>query len=77
MLSADLYQIRSKTTIAFLTLSFVLLVAFPLWMHYSERKGKPALVPNSLWQNKRFACVCGIVALAYGANNAMTQFSSL
>ncbi|PVI04313.1 MFS general substrate transporter [Periconia macrospinosa] len=77
MISADLYVIRSKKTISFLTVSLVLLIAFPLWMHYRERKGKSALVPNSLWKNKRFACVCAIVALAYGPNNAMTQFSSL
>lgn len=77
MISADLLAIRSATTISLLTVSLVLLIAFPFWMSYRERKGRSALVPNSLWKNKQFASICGVVVLSYGANNAMTQFSSL
>ncbi|CAI6306283.1 unnamed protein product [Periconia digitata] len=77
MISADLLVIRSTTTIVLLAISVTLLIAFPLWMRYRERRGLSALVPNSLWKNQRFASICAVVALSYGANNAMTQFSSL
>lgn len=77
MVSADLLAIRSATVAALLATSLALLLAFPFWMHRRERRGKSALIPNSLWKNARFSSICAVVALSYGANNAMTQFSSL
>ncbi|KAF1948822.1 MFS general substrate transporter [Byssothecium circinans] len=77
MVSADLSIIRSATTASLLAVSLVLLVAFPLWMRYRERKGQSALVPNSLWKNTRFASICALVALSYGAINSLELFSSL
>ncbi|KAF2015188.1 MFS general substrate transporter [Aaosphaeria arxii CBS 175.79] len=77
MVSADLYVIRSATTASLLAVSIVLLVAFPLWMRHRERKGRSALVPNSLWKNLPFASICMLVALAYGAMNTMEIFCSL
>jgi len=46
-------------------------------MHYRERAGKPALVPNTLWKNLPFASTCVMVMLSYGALNSMELFSSL
>ncbi|KAH7357389.1 major facilitator superfamily domain-containing protein [Pyrenochaeta sp. MPI-SDFR-AT-0127] len=77
MVSADLSIIRSATTASLLAVSLLLLISFPLWMHYRERKGQPALVPNSLWKNLPFASICALVALSYGAMNSMIIFSSL
>ncbi|ORY10317.1 major facilitator superfamily domain-containing protein [Clohesyomyces aquaticus] len=77
ILSADLSAIRSATTISLLSVGVILLIAFPAWMHYRERAGKPALVPNSLWRNLPFATTCIMVALSYGAMNSMELFSSL
>lgn len=57
--------------------SFVLILAFPLWMHYRERAGKSALIPNVLWKNTLFASTCMMVMLSYGALNSMELFSSL
>ncbi|KAF2877066.1 major facilitator superfamily domain-containing protein [Massariosphaeria phaeospora] len=77
ILSADLSTIRSADTISLLSVSIVLLVAFPIWMHYRERAAKPALVPNSLWKNLPFASTCIMVVLSYGVVNSMELFSSL
>jgi hypothetical protein len=58
-------------------MSVLLLVAFPIWMQYRERSGKPALVPNKLWKNIPFASTCIMVALSYGVMNSIELFSSL
>ena len=60
-----------------LALSIVLLIAFPFWMNFRERKGKPALIPNSLWKNVPFTSTCLILALSNGAVIALELFSSL
>jgi hypothetical protein len=77
MVSADLSLIRSAPTASLLAVSLVLLIAFPLWMHHRDRKGKSALIPNSLWKSLAFASICALVALSYGAMNSMTILSNL
>ncbi|KAJ4311147.1 hypothetical protein N0V94_008101 [Neodidymelliopsis sp. IMI 364377] len=77
ILSADLTTIRSAETITLLTLSIVLLLAFPAWMHYRTITNKPALVPNKLWCNLPFTSTCIMVALSYGVMNSIELFSSL
>jgi hypothetical protein len=77
MLSADLTTIRSAETATLLAISVVLLGAFPLWMHYREKAGKSALVPNKLWKNGAFASTCIMIALSWGGLNSIELFSSL
>ncbi|KAJ4375928.1 hypothetical protein N0V83_001207 [Neocucurbitaria cava] len=77
ILSADLTSIHSAETASLLAVSIVLLFSFPVWMHYRERVGKPALVPNKLWKNVPFASTCIMVTLSYGAMNSIELFSSL
>ncbi|KAF2662255.1 MFS general substrate transporter [Lophiostoma macrostomum CBS 122681] len=77
VLSADLQSIHSASTACLLAVSFVLLVAFPVWMHIREKAGKPALVPNALWKNTPFASTCVMVALSNGVCNSIELFSSL
>jgi MFS family permease len=77
MLSADLTTIRSTETATVLAISIVLLAMFPVWMHYRERNGKPALVPNKLWRNGAFTSTCIMIALSWGAINSIELFSSL
>lgn len=77
ILSADLTSIRSAETASLLAVSIVLLFSFPVWMHYRERVGKPALVPNKLWKNVPFASTCIMVTLSYGVMNSIELFSSL
>jgi hypothetical protein len=75
--SADLASIRSASIGALLATSLVLLIAFPFWMSYRERHGKPALIPNTLWKNVSFASTCVILAMSNGVIIAMELFSSL
>lgn len=77
ILSTDLAAVRSAKTASLLALSVVLLAAFPVWMHYRERAGKPALIPNSLWKNIPFSSVCIMVMLSWGEVNSIEIFSSL
>ncbi|KAJ9606693.1 hypothetical protein H2200_008701 [Cladophialophora chaetospira] len=77
ILSADLSSIHHTSTAIMLTLSLVLLLAFPAWMHHRERRGLPALIPNSLWKKLPFTSTCIMVALSYGVMNSMELFSSL
>jgi MFS family permease len=77
ILSADLSAIHKPTTAILLTLSLVLLLAFPLWMHQRESSGKPALIPNIIWKKVPFTSTCIMVALSYGVMNSMELFSSL
>jgi len=77
IISADLTSIRSAETASLLVVSILLLCAFPAWMHYRERHGKTALVPNKLWNNLPFASTCIMVALSYGVMNSIELFSSL
>jgi MFS family permease len=46
-------------------------------MHFREKAGKPALVPNELWKNTAFASTCCMVALSSGVCNSIELFSSL
>lgn len=77
MLSADLTTIRSAETATLLAISLVLLAMFPAWMHYRERAGKSALVPNKLWNNGPFTSTCIMIALSWGGVNSIELFSSL
>lgn len=77
ILSASLSDIHKPSTAVLLTLSLVLLLAFPLWMHQRSRNGKPALIPNVIWRKIPFTSTCIMVAMSYGVMNAMELFSSL
>ncbi|KAJ4286806.1 hypothetical protein N0V90_013058 [Kalmusia sp. IMI 367209] len=77
ILSADLSTIRSAETASLLAVSLVLLLAFPAWMHFQTRAGRPALIPNTLWKNTAFSSTCVMVALSYGVINSIEIFSSL
>lgn len=77
VLSTDSNNLRQPSAIAILTISIVLLVMFPVWMWLQERNGQPALVPNYLWKNKAFSCVCALTVLTWGVMNSMELFASL
>ncbi|KAK5049843.1 hypothetical protein LTR84_003961 [Exophiala bonariae] len=77
ILSANLSDIHKPSTAVMLTLSLVLLLAFPLWMQHRARVGKPVLIPNVIWKKIPFTSTCIMVALSYGVMNSMELFSSL
>ncbi|KAK9435728.1 puromycin resistance protein pur8 [Metarhizium brunneum] len=51
-------SIKGPRTIACLAVSVILLVMFPMWMNYQTNRGRPALIPNSLWKNAPFTTIC-------------------
>jgi MFS family permease len=77
MISANSNNIRKPASIVMLVVSFALMVAFPFWMKFQERKGRPALVPNYLWKNLPFSSICALTVLIWGFSNGMELFSSL
>lgn len=46
-------------------------------MFHRSRIGKPALVPNKLWQSGAFTSTCIMIALSWGGTNSIELFSSL
>jgi nitrate/nitrite transporter NarK len=75
-LTGDLTVMRQPVNITLLVLSFVFLAAFVLWVGRQERLGRPALIPNSLWQHKGFSCICFNVFCVWAAFNAFEQYAN-
>lgn len=67
---------RQPINAVLLCLALALLPAFSLWMRYQENRGRPALIPNSLWKSVPFATVCATVLLVWGALNASEQLAA-
>ncbi|TKA74600.1 hypothetical protein B0A55_05432 [Friedmanniomyces simplex] len=76
-LSADINNIRAASNISLLCTSIALIPSFVLWMRHQEKRSKPALIPNKIWKNLAFSCVCVMVLLANAVANCMELFSSL
>jgi MFS family permease len=77
LLSADSNNIREPIAIVMLVLSIALMVVFPFWMRFQTKRGRPALVPNSIWKKLSFTSVCALTVLTWGVQNSMELFSSL
>ncbi|KAH7038358.1 major facilitator superfamily domain-containing protein [Microdochium trichocladiopsis] len=77
VLSVDTRRIQDGDTIALLCIGLLLLPCFVAWMHRQKTLGRPALIPNALWRNPSFSCICGITAFAFSAVNAMELFCNL
>lgn len=73
IITADVNNAHKASTIAYFTVSGVLLVCFVIWQEYQERRGKPTLIRNSLWRNKSFTSVCINVFIIWGAFNGFEQ----
>ena len=63
--------------IALLAVSLALLGAFPVWMSYQVRRGRPALIPNKLWHNAGFTATCISVFFCWAAVTAIEYFTTL
>ncbi|KAI5465294.1 major facilitator superfamily domain-containing protein [Mariannaea sp. PMI_226] len=77
VLSTDVTRIKEPVSIICLTLSFIALGSFISWAHYQVKRGKPALIPNSLWKNATFSSVCATIAISNAVINSMELFCSL
>ncbi|KAK6001680.1 hypothetical protein QM012_002170 [Aureobasidium pullulans] len=70
-------NIHKPENIALLSLAGVLIPAFGFWMQRQERKGNPALIPNSVWRNHVFTSICLMMFLVSAVLNTGEYFFSL
>ena len=69
-------NMRQPLNIALLCAGLALLPAFGLWMRRQTRLGRPALIPNSMWNNLPFTAICITVFFVWGALNASEQLTA-
>ncbi|KAF2469127.1 uncharacterized protein BDR25DRAFT_372326 [Lindgomyces ingoldianus] len=69
-------QMVEGANVAMLCVSIVLGATFFFWVDFQTRRGQPVLVPNVLWQSKRFTSICINVFLIWGAFNAFEQVAN-
>jgi Na+/melibiose symporter-like transporter len=70
-------HITKPGTLVTLVLSVALVPAFVLWVGRQERLGKPAVIPNSLWQSRIFTTICLGLFLTWGALTSSDSYQSL
>ncbi|RSL89804.1 hypothetical protein CDV31_015806 [Fusarium ambrosium] len=77
MISSSYKKLDDASNIVLLSTAILLLIAFPFWMNYQVKRGKPALIPNDLWKNKSFTSVCIAVFLCWASLNGIEYFTTL
>jgi len=77
MATSSYKQLGKAENATLLSVAFALLVAFPLWMRYQVKRGRPALIPNRLWRNPAFTSVCVSVFFCWAALNGIEYFTTL
>ena len=70
-------KVKDPGNIAMLSIALILFPAFVYWMQRQENRGKPAIIPNSIWKNTAFTCSCISVFLTWGAFNPFGYFTTL
>ena len=75
MIAEDTTSIKRPGNIALLMLSVLLIPVFVGWMRYQERRGKPALIPSSLWKTT-FTSICIVVTFANAEMQCMELLTS-
>jgi MFS family permease len=75
--TVDMSAISQPANIAMLVLSLLMLPAFVLWAHSQEKRGRPALIPNSLWSNAVFRSISLLSFLAWATVTANQYFIAL
>lgn len=77
MTSSSYKRLDDLENIALLSVSVALLAAFPFWMDFQVKKGRPALIPNKMWRNWSFTSVCVAVFLCWASLNGIEYFTTL
>ena len=63
--------------IALFALSLLLLIAFPFWMGFQDRRNRPGIIPNRLWKSAAFTVTCITVFFCWASLNAIEYFTTL
>ena len=77
MITSDYRRIKEAYIIVLICIAVLLLPIFSFWVSRQERKGKPALIPNSLWVKGSFTATCVIVFFTWAVFNAFQYVSTL
>jgi len=75
--TASASKLRDSANIALLCVAIALLPAFVLWVGRQEKLERPAIIPNSLWRNTVFTCICIAVFFSWAVFNATQYFMTL
>ncbi|QMW28604.1 hypothetical protein G4B84_003893 [Aspergillus flavus NRRL3357] len=67
----------SSSSLGMILMCLLMMPAFLGWMNWREKIGKPALIPNSLWQNTAFSSICIMVLFSWAVLNGMETILSL
>ena len=70
-------QNGTPQNLVFLITALMLIPAFAWWMQYRVKHGRPALIPNSVWQSRSFTAICLCVFFMWGAFNGVEQVFTL
>ena len=76
-MSGNLSNILRPANILLFLIAIATIPLFVLWMHAQEARGKPALIPNSLWKNSTFSAICAMVLLSWATLQSLEWFISL
>lgn len=77
VVSDDMPRIKDATQIVLLCIAGACLPSFVFWMNRQEQRGKPALIPNSLWKKMAFSSVCIMVFLTWAVVQTLEYLFSL
>ncbi|EAS32112.3 MFS transporter [Coccidioides immitis RS] len=71
---SNLYQVKQ---IVLILIAMILIPVFVFWMDFQETRGKPVLIPNSLWSNTAFVAISMVVFMTWGVLQGSELFLSL
>ncbi|RYP37688.1 hypothetical protein DL768_010838 [Monosporascus sp. mg162] len=77
VISNDASSIGEAPQIVLLSIALACIPAFAFWMEQQQRRGKPALIPNSLWKTTAFSSICVMVLLTWAILQSIEYLLSL
>ncbi|RYP10137.1 hypothetical protein DL764_000847 [Monosporascus ibericus] len=77
VISNDTSSIKEAPQIVLLSIALACIPAFAFWMEQQKRRGKPALIPNSLWKTTAFSSICVMVLLTWAILQSIEYLLSL
>ncbi|KAM0325913.1 hypothetical protein ACHAQA_007216 [Verticillium albo-atrum] len=77
VITGNMSKAKHAENIAMLCIAGVSATSFVFWMHFREKSGRIALIPNSLWRKRSFTTICILVFLAHAVLNGVEYFLSL
>lgn len=76
-MSGNPESLRDPSRLLLLVIALGTIPLFVVWMHVQAGRGKPALIPNSLWKNATFSAICMMVLLSWATLQSLEWFISL